>query len=49
MAKNVCPGCREVVLSFGLESSMKCSKCDTVIKLDDPDDDNSCVNTGEQE
>lgn len=33
MVKNICPGCGEVILSFGLESSVRCSKCGTDFKL----------------
>ena len=30
MAKNVCPGCKEIVLGFGLETAIRCTKCGTV-------------------
>lgn len=33
MAKNVCPGCKEVVLGLGLETAIKCTKCGTVFEV----------------
>lgn len=33
MAKNVCPRCREVILSLGSETDIKCGKCETSFKV----------------
>lgn len=35
MAKNICPGCKEVVLSFESDSSLRCSKCETEFEVID--------------
>lgn len=41
MAKNICPRCCEVILSFGIESSMECLKCGTVFEVNNTEDDNA--------
>lgn len=40
MAMHVCPRCREVIICFGDEESIRCSKCETVFEVGNDIDDN---------
>lgn len=40
MAKNVCPMCKEIVVCFGDEISVRCLKCETVFEVKDNEDEN---------
>lgn len=34
MARNVCPECSQVTLSFGLEAAVRCPVCGTVYEVE---------------
>lgn len=48
MAKNVCPGCKEVILSFGDETTIRCSKCEAIFEAKNMTEDETAVDVDKE-
>lgn len=44
MAKNVCPNCQQVTISFDSEEDLECPICGTVFQIKDSDKGSTDIN-----